>query len=139
MDPIEISNDLREKIVWLDLKPGITLNLGDLAETYQVSRNPVTLALTRLDAEGWVVRHGSYFVVSPLTIDGIREITEIRSVMEIQANIWAMHRISSEGLVQLKSLINDVYHLDKNVDNREIVKLDVQFHKILYRETRNQQ
>ena len=139
MDPITIYENLKEKIIWLDLKPGSTLNLVELAETYRVSRNPITIALTRLDAEEWVVRNGSHFVVSPLTVDRIREITEIRSVMEVQANLWAMHRMEKEGLTALKRLRDEILHLRCDATNREIVELDVKFHQLLYRETKNNQ
>ena len=139
MDPLQIYDDLKQKIIWLELDPGMTLNMEELADTYKVSRNPITLALTRLEVESWVVRHGSHFVVSPLTIDRVREITEIRSVLEIQANVWAMHRISPEGLNQLQALKEDIHRLEDDVGNREIVKLDVRFHRLIYRETKNQQ
>ena len=67
MDPIKIYADLKEKIIWLDIEPGATLNLVELAKSYGVSRNPVMIALTRLNVEEWVVRQGVHFVVSPLT------------------------------------------------------------------------
>lgn len=137
MDPLEICKDLKHKIVWLDLKPESTLNLVELAKTYGVSRNPVTVALTRLDAEEWVVRHGSHFVVSPLTLERMREITEIRSVTEVQANIWAMHRLSPRGMADLEKLKKEIKQLKEGVTNREIVELDVRFHNLLYRETQN--
>lgn len=139
MDPITIYEDLKEKIIWLDLKPGSTLNLVELADTYQVSRNPITIALTRLDAEEWVVRNGSHFVVSPLTVDRIREITEIRSVMEVQANLWAMQRMNDSGLATLKTLRDEITNLRDGATNREIVRLDVKFHQRVYQETKNNQ
>ena len=139
MDPLAIYEDLKEKIIWLDLEPGSTLNLVELADQYKVSRNPITIALTRLDAEEWVVRSGSHFVVSPLTVDRIREITEIRSVMEVQANIWALHRISPEALERLRALREEIRKLNDNATNREIVKLDVKFHCMIYHETKNNQ
>ena len=52
MDPIEIYEDLKEKIIWLDVSPDSTLNQAELAETYGVSRNPITIALTRLERRG---------------------------------------------------------------------------------------
>ena len=139
MDPITIYRDLKEKIIWLDINPGSTLNLVELADMYRVSRNPITIALTRLDAEEWVVRNGSHFVVSPLTVDRVREITEIRSVMEVQANLWAMHRMNEKGLANLKQLRDEISGLRDGVTNREIVELDVKFHQLLYRETKNTQ
>ena len=139
MDNIKIYKEIRDKIIWLDFEPEKTLNLTELADSFEVSRNPITLALTRLNAEEWVVRRGSHFVVSPLTIDRIREITEIRSVLEVQANIWAMNRISPEGLAELERFRKDVLQLKDEVSNREIVEMDVRFHRLLYHETKNQQ
>ncbi|MGB5747530.1 MAG: GntR family transcriptional regulator [Desulfobacterales bacterium] len=139
MDPIAIYEDLKEKIIWLDLEPGSTLNLVELAESYGVSRNPVMIALTRLNVEEWVVRQGVHFVVSPLTVDRMREITEIRSVMEAQANIWAMNRISPEGMANLAKVRDEINALKTDATKKEIVQLDFKFHRLLYRETRNQQ
>jgi DNA-binding GntR family transcriptional regulator len=139
MDPIKIYEDLKEKIIWLDLTPDSTLNQVELAERYGVSRNPLTIALTRLDSEEWVVRHGTHFVVSPLTLDRMREITEIRSVLETQAVLWAMHRISPSGLKDLKALRGQIQGLGPGPENRALFELDLRFHRIIYRETHNNQ
>ena len=139
MDPLGIYTILKEKIIWLDLKPGSTLNLVEQAEFFGVSRNPITIALTRLDAEEWVVRQGSHFVVRPLTLSRIREITEIRSVLEVQANLWAMQRITSDEMDELKRLKKEIDKLDDRASNKEIVKLDVKFHSILFKASKNSQ
>ena len=34
MDPLEIYENLKEKIIWLDLKPGSALNLLELSKSY---------------------------------------------------------------------------------------------------------
>jgi len=139
MDPLAIYEDLKEKIVWLELAPGSTLNLVELADSYGVSRNPVMLALTRLNTEEWVVRNGVHFVVSPLTIDRMREITEIRAVMETQANIWAMDRLTPKGLEELKKLRDEIKNLDNAATKKQIIELDFKFHRLIYRETQNNQ
>ena len=139
MDPIEIYEDLKEKIIWLDIEPGSTLNLVDLAASFGVSRNPVMIALTRLNVEEWVIRQGVHFVVSPLTVDRMREITEIRSLMETQANIWAMNRISPEGMAELTKIRDEINALHAYATKKEIVQLDFKFHRLLYRQTHNQQ
>jgi GntR family transcriptional regulator, rspAB operon transcriptional repressor len=139
MDPAAIYEDLKKKIIWLDVSPDRTLNQGELAEVYGVSRNPVTIALTRLAAEDWVVRRGSHFVVSSLTLVHMREITEIRSVLETQATLWAMHRMTPAGLEELKALGNRATQLsrDRDASRKEMVRLDLDFHRIIYRETQN--
>jgi GntR family transcriptional regulator, rspAB operon transcriptional repressor len=139
MDPVEIYRDLKRKIIWLDLAPGSVLNQVELAQAYGVSRNPVTIALTRLDVEEWAVRQGSHFVVSPLTLNRMKNITEIRSVLENQANIWAMNRITPEGLKDLKAVKEEIRGLSGNASKKEMFQLDYKFHCLIYRESHNRQ
>lgn len=139
MDPLEIFEDLKKKIVWLEIQPESTLNLVELAQYYKVSRNPVTLALTRLDAEAWVVRHGSHYVASPLTVARMREITEIRSLLEVQASIWALQRMTAQGWEDLRTINTEIEKVAESAGKRHIIKLDMRFHQLLYREARNEQ
>ena len=139
MNQPDIFKDLKKKIVWLNLEPEGILNHIELAKHYSVSRTPVVIALNRLEVEGWVVRHGSHFVVSPLTIDRMRDITELRMALEPQANIWAMYRMSGESLAKLPAIKDEINGLHPNADNKEMVRLDVKFHTILYRESHNGQ
>jgi DNA-binding GntR family transcriptional regulator len=138
MESIGIYEDLKNKIIWLELEPGCTLNLVELARSYGVSRNPMNIALARLDVEELVVRNGSHYVVSPLTVDRIRDITEVRSILEVQAAIWAMQRFSNEGFAKMAEFQKEVQALPPNVENRRIIGLDMTFHHIIYRETKNQ-
>jgi GntR family transcriptional regulator, rspAB operon transcriptional repressor len=139
MDPIAIYQDLKSKIIWLELAPGSILNQIEIAQAYGVSRNPVTIALTRLDAEEWATRQGSHYVVSPLTLNRMKNITEIRSVLENQANIWAMNRITADGLKELKEIKDEIRLLNSNASKREMFQLDYKFHCLIYRESHNRQ
>ena len=65
MDPREIFKVMKEKIVWLDLKPESVINLTELAETFSVSRTPIKECLILLEAQGWVLRQESTFIVTP--------------------------------------------------------------------------
>lgn len=137
MEPIAIYEDIKEKIIWLEYQPESTFNLTELAKDYGVSRNPITLALTRLETENWVNRHGSHFVVSPLSLSRIREITEIRVLVEPKAYVWAMERITPEEVDELGKLKTEIQKLNKSVSVREITRLDLKFHRLLYRASRN--
>ncbi|MGD8561929.1 MAG: GntR family transcriptional regulator [Desulfarculaceae bacterium] len=139
MNHAELFADLRNKIVWLDLEPESILNHVELARHYGVSRTPIVIALNRLEVEGWVVRHGTHFVVSPLTLDRMRDITELRMVLEPQANIWTMYRMSGDSLAKLHRIKDEIAALDPEAGNKEIVRLDVRFHELLYRESHNTQ
>jgi DNA-binding GntR family transcriptional regulator len=139
MEPGEIYQLLREKIVWLDLMPESYLNLSELAESFGVSRTPIKEVLILLQAEGWVLRHGSHFMVTPLSLGRIKEITEIRNVMEVQANIWAMDRITSEELASLDEVKKEILEIGDVPSNRQLVEMDVKFHRTLFQATKNSQ
>jgi len=139
MEPGEIYKLLREKIIWLDLMPESYLNLSELAESFGVSRTPIKEVLILLQAEGWVLRHGSHFMVTPLSLVRIKEITEIRNVMEVQANIWAMDRITSEELAVLDEVRKEILEIGDVPSNRQLVEMDVKFHRTLFQATKNSQ
>ena len=94
MGPNQVFSILKERITRLELSPGSILNLSELAQDFGMSRTPIKEALILLQAGEWVQRNGSHFMVTPLSIDRIKDITEIRSFMEVQANLWAMERIN---------------------------------------------
>jgi DNA-binding GntR family transcriptional regulator len=139
METDKIFEVIHRKIINLDLMPEMVLNLNELAGKFKVSRTPIKEALISLQAEGLVIRHGSHFMVTPLSLDRIKEITEIRSVLEVQANIWAMNRATVEELESLKQLKNEILQLGKDASNREIVELDQRFHYFIYQTAKNTQ
>ncbi len=139
MEPNKIYEALKEKIIWLDLMAESYLNLSELAESFGVSRTPIKEVLILLQAEGWVLRHGSHFMVTPLSLVRIKEITEIRNIMEVQSNIWAMDRITSEELAVLGELRKEILEIGDVPSNRQLVEMDVKFHRTLFQATKNSQ
>lgn len=103
----QVYEKLKHEIFWLDIRPETMIALTAVANRFAVSCTPVKEVLVHLHAEGWIMRHGSHFISSPLTMDLIRNLTEIRSFMEIQAYIWAMHRITPQGIEKLKEIKRD--------------------------------
>ena len=67
-------------------------------------------------------------MVTPLSLDRIKEITEIRSLIEVQANIWAMNRITPEELAALGELEKEILQIDDPSSNNQMIELDVKFH-----------
>ena len=127
MEPEKIFQLLKEKIIKLELLPGSVLNLSELAKSFNLSRTPVKEAAIMLHAEGWILRESGYFTVTPLSLKLIKEITEIRSSLEIQANLWAMQRIDSEEIRALDELKKKVLGLSNGLSNKEMIELDIQF------------
>lgn len=139
MEHRKIFELLKEKIIWLELMPETTINLSELAESFEVSRTPIKEALILLQAQGWALYNGSHFIVTPLSLDRIREITEIRCIMEVQGNVWAMHRITSEELAALCELEKKILQIGDDYTNKQLVELDVHFHRTLFQATKNTQ
>ena len=129
----------KHEIIWLDIKPETMIALTEVADRFGVSRTPVKEALVHLHAEGWIMKHGSHFISSPLTLDLIRDLTEIRSFMEMQAYIWAMHRINSHGIEKLEAIVQELGALDEDTPNRTIIEIDFKFHQTLFQATGNNQ
>ena len=135
----KIYHDLKQRIIWLDLAPESVVNVSETAESIGVSRTPVKEALILLQAEGWVLRQGSHFMVTPLSLDRIREITDIRVVLEVQANVWAARRMTEESLDRLRELARKALAIPPGTANREMVELDFKIHHTIFKATRNLQ
>lgn len=139
MDSNVIYDALRSKIIHLELAPESVLNLSELAEEFGVSRTPIKEVLLTLLAEEWIVRQGSHFIVTPLSLERIREITEIRMVLEVQANVWAMQRITPQELERLRELKAGIANFDENSPNQAIVDFDSEIHNTIFNAARNGQ
>jgi len=139
MDAREIFEDLKQRVITLNIEPEANLNISDLAEQYGVSRTPVKEAIIYLEAEDWIYRNGNHFTVSPLTLDRMRDNTEIRLILEVEANVLAMKRMTPAVMADLDSILHKISLLDGSPDNEEMVNLDMEFHKTIYHATGNGQ
>lgn len=139
IDPFQIFAALRKKIIHLELPPESVLNLSELAKEFNVSRTPIKEVLISLQAEEWIMRHGSHFIVTPLSLERIREITEIRMVMEVQANVWAMERITPLELENLNRLGNQISTFNEKSSNESIVDFDFTIHYTIFKIAKNVQ
>jgi len=113
------------------------LNLSDLAKEFSVSRTPIKEVLISLQAEEWIVRQGSHFIITPLSLERIREITEIRLIMETQANIWAMERITPLELEGLNDIKKQISAFTETNSNQSIVDFDFTIHQYIFKTVKN--
>jgi len=137
MEPQRIYEVLKEQIIWQELPPESLINLNELSQIHEVSRTPIKEALIILQAEGWVLRHGSHFMVTPLTLDRIKEISEFRYIMEPQAYARAIYRLSREELKVLGRIREEISGLKGRVERRKAIDLDLEFHLTMFRATGN--
>ena len=97
---------LKEKILNLELKPGQQINIEEFTEKLEVSRTPIREAFLKLASEGLIeVRpRVGYFVVE-ITEQDIRDLFEIREIIETRATKKASELLTDEELESMQKLI----------------------------------
>lgn len=126
---VQVGQMLKKSILNGVYGPGSRLNEAELAESMGVSRSPIREAIQRLAKEGLVElvpRKGSF--VTSLKLDEVKELFELREVLEIKAAELAAQRISNQELSQLSKLLVDTSDLIKRKKYRQY-PWNLDFHK----------
>lgn len=135
----QIFTFLREQIIAGELKEGGKLNELTLQKTFKTSRSPIREAFRRLEVEGLVEivpRKGAF--VRSISIEDLREATEVRSCLEAKALRLAANRITPDHLDILSKLLEK---MDENLRVRDVKQYTIvhnQFHKALVATSGNQ-
>lgn len=80
-----VYDQLRERIISLELVPGAVLSRAELANSFQVSQSPVREAIQRLEQEGLVASFPqSRTVVTKIDLDNARETQFLRLSVELE-------------------------------------------------------
>jgi len=125
---------LKQAIVRGRLAPGQRIVEAQVAELLNISRTPLREALLRLEAEGFVERVTSGGVrVRGLSLEEIRELYAVRSVLEGLTAREATERITNEQLESLANLIRQIEEADSGAspDVHRIARLGEEFHQII--------
>ncbi|WP_417580715.1 GntR family transcriptional regulator [Pelagibacterium sp.] len=124
------------------LAPGARLSVDGLARTLDVSQTPIREALTRLEAQGLVVKVHlvGYRVAEPMGRDQLDQIYELRQLTEPRLASLAAERIDIEGRTALIS-IADAMEAEGASDRPEsyarFSRLDESFHSAIARMSGN--
>ncbi|MFC9363113.1 GntR family transcriptional regulator [Rhodococcus sp. NPDC057014] len=82
----QVYAQLRESILDGTLRPGESLSVISIGERFSASRTPVRRALVQLEAEGLVSLVDRQGVrVAPISIQGVRDLFELRMLLEAAA------------------------------------------------------
>ena len=99
-------NVIKSAILSLKLRPGDPLVESDLAQQLGISKTPVRDALLELEREGFVTKilfKGTY--VSEVTLKDVREVFQVRAVLEGLAAQLAAPFLSAEELEAAEKII----------------------------------
>lgn len=128
-----IVNDLRRRILLLDLAPGAPLSRAELSTRYGISSTPLRDALLKLQDEGLVqVLPQSRTTVSRIDLDQARQIHVLRSAVETEiASRLAL--APPPGLVeQLEELLAIHHEEARKGDMVAFTQIDLAFHETLF-------
>lgn len=124
---------IRQGIMEGILKPGDRLDTDQLATTLNVSRMPVREAIKRLQVEGFVdVKPHKEVTVAIVTIEQMRDVFSIRSVLEGLAAREAALRIKDEELGKLWTLYKEMERMVETGETEGQLVKNREFHQLIH-------
>ena len=97
---------LRERILNLEFPEGVPLRQDSLAAEFGVSRIPLREALLQLEGEGLVTQTAHKGdAVSVLSLEEIREIFDLRALIEVDLLQRALPHITSEDIASAREVL----------------------------------
>jgi DNA-binding GntR family transcriptional regulator len=129
----KVFHKLRQDILSGKYQANEELKEKTIGDELGVSRTPVREALRQLELEGLVSiipNKGAYVV--GVTLKDIKDIYEIRSLLEGLCAKWAAQHITNEQLAELEeNVFLSEFHASKE-NWEQILELDNRFHELLY-------
>lgn len=129
---------LKKEIIKGSLKPGSKVLEGRIADQIGISRTPVREAIRELAAEGFVTLSPNQgVIVRSLSIENIREVLQIHSVLEGLAARLSCEVINEENLKELENYVNKMEKLTNKKDPLAYSEVDLKFHELIVNTCRN--
>lgn len=129
-----VAERLREKILRGELREGEQLRQEAIATQLEVSRIPVREALRQLEAEGLitiVANRGA--VVSALSPEEIKELFEVRAVLECYMLRQALPHLTDQDFAKAENILKRYIRVvEEDLDIASWGQLNWQFHSTLY-------
>lgn len=139
--PDDVYSLIVNEIIDGSLKPQEVVTENFLAKKYGLSRTPVREALNRLQCEGLIYTTGRTKRIYSLSVSDIREIFDLKKLIEGNVAENAARNISKKQSDELKKIVAAMQKLNKNYPKDEYeakeflgkwLELDRQFHELLF-------
>ena len=133
-----VFNNIKDGILTGRLRPGERLLENQLAEELRVSRTPIREALRMLEIENLVdliPRKGAQ--VKKMSEKDIKDVLEIRKVLEELASGIAAENITKQEIAELKKLHRDFVEAFERGDREAVLEADTKFHDVIFNTTKN--
>lgn len=129
---VELAEDMRQRIVSLELKPGLSLSRKDLQDHYRVSSTPVRDMLLKLQEDGLVeIFPQSRTIVSLIDLEQARQAHFLRSSVECAI----VQQLAAAPDPVLTGALQNILHLQEKSapsDLATFAALDKRFHQELF-------
>jgi DNA-binding GntR family transcriptional regulator len=132
-------NAIKSAILSLQIEPGNPLVESDLAQQLGISKTPVRDALLELEREGFVIKipfKGTY--VTEITLKDVREVFQLRAVLEGLAARLAAPLFSDEELEEAEKIITAAGVALAEGDIALCSEHGKRFHKLIINKADNQ-
>ena len=114
-----VYENLKKRIITQTLKPGDPLNEGVLSKELKTSKTPVREALQHLEKDGFVENiPGKGSFVSRISVQDVREIFEIREILECEVVKRAALKSDPDKIETIKKKFETESNGDKNSRNQ---------------------
>ena len=135
----QTTNNIRDAIIQGEFEPGQRLYEKELCERTGVSRTSIREALRQLESEGIVtVIPNRGTCVAKLSYDEVKEIYEVRRVLESFAVKLFAERATETQIKKLETVVNRLEKTFEAGKHQDLVKIKDQFYKVLLEGSKNQ-
>jgi DNA-binding GntR family transcriptional regulator len=127
-----IADSLRERILTMQLGPGVRLNVDDLRVMYDSSHIPIREALQRLEAEGLVTRlpnKGTH--VASVDAPDALDLIDLRAQIEPVVASRALARQTASDVTAARRAFTQLRKVDKQGKLPEFAEAHQQYHRSL--------
>ena len=124
---------LKASLVSGEFRPGQTLVIRTMAESYGISSTPVREALQRLVAERLLeLRPNRSIAVPHLSLEKFTELCRIRCAVEGLAGELAAARMSVSDITRLEEIAEETERAVERRDSPSYLRLNQSFHFAIY-------
>ena len=126
-----IYKELRRSIIMGHRQPGSRINVKDISKNYKTSITPVRDALQMLSQDGLVtIKPRSGYYVTALSLKELRDLLDLRRILELAATEKAVLRITPEQIEALRN-VHAGYTGEDDVSYERYTEENRKFHYLI--------
>ncbi len=130
---------IKEDIITCALPPGAEISEAFLAKRYRMGKAPIRWALASLSRENLVTaRPRRGYVVAPVTLQAVRDLFDLRLILEPQAARLAVSNIDARRLKELNAACEAEYAPGDRTSEARFLRANKAFHVSIARASGNQ-